>query len=147
MSFKLNRFSEARQDQVEQLIAYAELLGLTGRDLVAIGGKMDREKSKVKKLANMEIIKGFECLPIGRDRFGREMSLDFRFKLKTSAGNYNFTNVDGWNIWEVHSLKTKMKIDHPVNMYEYELPKVSYQTRSRYAMLLDVASGKFLLNF
>ena len=144
MSFKLNRFSEARQDQVEQLIAYAELLGLTGRDLVAIGGKMDRERAKVRKAANMEIVRGFECLPIGRDILSEHA---VRFKLKTAAGAYNFENIDGWNIWEVSSLKTKTTKTHSVGMHEYDLPKVHYRLRSRYALLLDIASGKFPLNF
>ena len=144
MSFKLNRFSEARQDQVEQLISYAELLGLSGRDLVAIGGKMDRERAKAKKVANMEIVKSFECLPIGRDRMTENAT---RFKLKTAAGAYNFENIDSWNQWEVFSLATKVRKMHYVGIWDYELPKASYQTRSRYALLLDIASGRFQLNF
>ena len=144
MSFKLNRFSEARQDQVEQLIAYAELLGLSGRDLVAIGGKMDRERAKVRKAANMEIVRSFECLPIGRDILSEH---SIRFKLKTAAGAYNFENVDGWNMWTVTSLKTKATKTYYVDMYEYELPKTHYRVRSRYAVLLDIASGRLQLNF
>ena len=144
MTFKLNRFSQARQDQVEQLISYAELLGLSGRDLVAIGGKMDRERAKVRKAANMEIVRSFDCLPIGRDTINEH---SIRFKLKTGAGAYNFDNVDGWNMWTVTSLKTKATKNHYVDMYEYELPKIHYRVRGRYAMLLDIASGKFLLNF
>lgn len=144
MSFKLNRFSQARQDQVEQLVAYAELLGLSGRDLVAIGGKMDRERARAKKVANMEIVKGFDCLPIGRDTIN---DYSIRFKLKTVHGAYNFDNVDGWNMWTVTSLKTKATKSHYVDMYEYDLPKTHYRVKSRYAMLLDIASGKFQLNF
>lgn len=145
MSFKLNRFSEARQDQVEQLVAYAELLGLSGSDLVAIGGKMDRERAKVRKAANMEIVRGFECLPIGRDRLTDD---SFRFKLKTTSGAYNFDLLDGWNIWEVVSLRTKATKTHAASIYDYDLPKTrSYRIRSRYALLLDIAAGKFLLNF
>ena len=144
MSFKLNRFSEARQDQVEQLIAYAELLGLSGRDLVAIGGKMDRERAKLKKVANMEIVRSFECLPIGRDQID---DYTIRFKLKTVSGAYNFELIDGWNMWQVVSLKTKVAKTHYTDMYEYDLPKNHYRPKSRYSILLDIASGKFLLNF
>lgn len=144
MSFKLSRFSDARQDQVEQLISYAELLGLSGRDLVAIGGKMDREQARIKKIANMEIVRGFECLPIGRDTLN---DYSIRFKLKTVHGAYNFENIDGWNMWEAVSLKTKVQKQHYVDMYEYDLPKTHYRARSRYALLLDIAGGRFALNF
>ena len=40
---KLNRFSADKQDLIEQFVEYAQLMGLSGRDLVAISGKLDRE--------------------------------------------------------------------------------------------------------
>ena len=145
MSFKLNRFGESKQLQIEQLVAYAELLGLSGSDLVAIGGKIEREKAKAQKIANMEIIRSFECLPIGRDVIN-EMS--DRFKLKTINGSYNFYNQDGWGFWEVLSLKTKVRKTYHVDMFGHELPKVKgYRVKSRYALLLDIAAGKIQLNF
>jgi len=143
MSFDLKRFSKDKQEQLEQFVAYAQLMGLSGRDLVAIGGKIEREQAKQKKLANMEIIKGFECLPIGSDSLH---DLNTRFKLKTSTGAYNFED-DSWSRWEITSLKTKVKRTHHVDTYEWDLPKTHYRTRQRYAMLLDIASGRFKLDF
>lgn len=143
MTFNLNRFSKDKQEQLEQFVAYAQLMGLSGRDLVAIGGKIDREQAKQRKLANMEIVRGFECLPIGADT---KHDLDRRFKLKTVDGAYNFDD-DNWNRWEITSLKTKVKKTHRVDPYEYDLPKTDYRTRSRYAILLDIAGGKFKLDF
>ena len=61
---KLNRFDPQKQDLIEQFVEYAQLMGLSGRDLVAIGGKLDRESKKEVKIANMAIIKGFDCLTI-----------------------------------------------------------------------------------
>ena len=145
MSFKLNRFSDDKQDQIEQLIEYAQLLGLTGRDLVAIGGKIDRLQAKQRKAANMVIIKGFECLPIGKDT-NTAWNLDKRFKLKTSTGTYNF-ETGGWDSWTVTNLKTKVKKGYNVDPYEYDLPNTNWSTRQRYTMLLDIANGKFSLNF
>lgn len=150
MTFKLNRFSDDKQDQIEQLIEYAQLLGLTGRDLVAIGGKIDRLQAKQRKDANMVIIKGFECLPIGKDT-NTARSLDKRFKLKTSTGTYNFETgaslTGGWDSWTVTNLKTKVKKGYNVDPYEYDLPTTNWSTRQRYTMLLDIANGKFSLNF
>jgi hypothetical protein len=143
MSFDLKRFSDDKKEQLEQFVAYAQLMGLSGRDLVAIGGKIDREQAKQRKLANMEIVKGFECLPIGSDT---QHDLNTRFKLKTATGAYNFED-DSWNRWEVTSLKTKVKKFHSVDPWDYDLPKTDYRTRSRYAILLDIAAGKFQLNF
>lgn len=145
MSFKLPRFSNDKQDQVEQLIEYAQLLGLTGRDLVAIGGKIDRLQAKQRKEANMIIVKGFECLPVGRDD-KTAWDLDKRFKLKTSSGTYNFDS-GGWDSWTITSLKTKVKKGYSVDPYEYDLPNTEWRTKQRYTMLLDIANGKFSLNF
>ncbi len=144
MTFNLNRFSKDKQEQLEQFVAYAQLMGLSGRDLVAIGGKIDREQAKQRKLANMEIVRGFECLPIGSDNTDHD--LDRRFKLKTCSGAYNFYS-DGWSRWQVDSLKTKVKLFHSVYSHDYDLPKTQYMTRHRYAMLLDIATGRFKLDF
>jgi hypothetical protein len=143
MTFNLNRFSKDRQEQLEQFVAYAQLMGLSGRDLVAIGGKIEREQAKQRKLANMEIVRGFDCLPIGADT---KHDLGKRFKLKTADGAYNF-EYDGWSRWEITSLKTKAKQGHSVDIWDYDLPKTDYRIRHRYAILLDIAAGKFKLNF
>jgi hypothetical protein len=143
MTFNLNRFSKDKQEQLEQFVAYAQLMGLSGRDLVAIGGKIEREQVKQRKLANMEIVRSFDCISIGADT---KYELDKRFKLKTDIGAYNFED-QGWNRWEVASLKTKVKKTHHVDTYDYDLPKTDYRTRQRYAMLLDIYFGKFTLNF
>ena len=140
---KLPRFSADKQEQLEQFVAYAQLMGLSGRDLVAIGGKIDREQAKQRKLANMEIVRSFECLTIGADD---KYQLDIRFKLKTVDGAYNFKD-NGWNRWEVTSVKTKVRQVRYVDPYDYDLPKTDYRTRSRYAMLLEIAAGKFKLDF
>ncbi len=36
------RFSPEKQDQIRQLVAYTTLLGLTGNDLISIGGRLER---------------------------------------------------------------------------------------------------------
>lgn len=143
MSFKLNRFPADKQDQIEQLIAYAQLMGLTGADLVSIGGKMQREQIKARKEANMKLINEFQCLKIGRDD---SIDLNNRFKLKTADGMYSLT-AGRWSVWTVVNTKTQAKHTHTANYYEYDLPKTSHRTRIRYAMLMDIALGKFRLDF
>jgi hypothetical protein len=47
---KLKRFSEDKHEQIEQLIVWCQMMGLTGRDLVSIGGKLDRMNSPETKI-------------------------------------------------------------------------------------------------
>lgn len=143
MSLKLKRFTDAKQAQVEQLIGYARLMGLSGTDLVSIGGKLQREESKSKKLENLKIVAGFECLPVGRDS---KYNLDARFKLKTTDGSYRFLR-QGYEGWRIHSSKTGLYQEVRVNYSEYELGRIGYYTKVRYAVLLDIAAGKIHLNF
>jgi hypothetical protein len=140
---KLNRFNADKQDLIEQFVEYAQLMGLSGRDLVAIGGKLEREQKKERKLANMAIVKEFQCLPIGKDS---PHHLSYRFKLKTTDGAYNFT-YDGWDRYEIVSLRTKVQRMVVVHSWDHDLPKTDHRTRARYAVLLDIASGKIKLDF
>jgi hypothetical protein len=44
------RFPADKQEQVRQLVAYAQLMGLDGKDLVSIGGKLDHIKASAEFL-------------------------------------------------------------------------------------------------
>jgi hypothetical protein len=144
ISFK--RFPENKQEQIRQFVAYAQMCGLTGKDIRSIGDKLDRERKAVERRQNMEIVKGFECLYIGNDakRFDKNCIND-RFKLKTARGTYNF-KYDYYG-YQVHSLTTKKTVNHRTDAYEYELPTRSYDELTRYATLLDIAHGKLKLDF
>lgn len=141
------RFSKEKQDQVRGLVEYATLMGLTGKDLVSIGGKLDRIKQSQERRRNKDIIDSFECLPIGTDarNRNRDASLDSRFKLKTATGAYNFES--GYSTWRVTSMTTKVTKTFHVNTYNYELGQVSWDRRSRYELLLGIADGTHQLNF
>ena len=52
------RLPEAKQPQVRQLVQWARLLGLTGRDLISIGGKLDRATAQQELRRNKEIALG-----------------------------------------------------------------------------------------
>lgn len=51
------RFPDEKQEQVRQLVSWSRLLGLTGRDLVSIGGKLDRYEKQQELRRNKEIAK------------------------------------------------------------------------------------------
>ena len=143
MSRKLKRFSDAKYAQVEQLISYSQLLGLTGADLVSIGGRMQREAKQAIKLQNMRIIEGFVCLPVGR----KGHTIDQRFKIDGPNNHYRFENR-GSDIWHVINTKNRKVKTHYPNPWDKEIPRAKHwSTMVRYAMLLDVASGMFKLDF
>ena len=143
------RFSKEKQDQVRGLVEYATLMGLTGKDLVSIGGKLDRIKQAQERRRNMEIISSFTCHLIGSDskepKHTHDNRLNERFKLKHVNGDYNF--VRGYDSWNVRSLKTGVELHHKTDGWQYELGRVDWSKRLRYAILLDIANGKFALGF
>ena len=143
MGLILKRFSEGKQDQIEQLIGYATMLGLTGTDLVAIGGKIEREKKKEQRIANKALIAGFEILPVGKRNSPSDKLI--RFKLKTANGAYNFERI--WaDQWEVTSLRTKAVLRATISQ-EYELTRGSYDEFCRNCVLLEIVAGNIKLNF
>ncbi|CAB4133509.1 hypothetical protein UFOVP257_231 [uncultured Caudovirales phage] len=139
MTFKLRRFSDEKQDQIEQLIAYATMLGLSGTDLVAIGRKIEREKHKLVSSTNLEIIKNIKVFKIENG-----IDIERQFKIKTANGSFNFEN-NGWNHWTVTSLSTNIKIGY--KPAETEFPKSSWQRIHFQCMLYDIATGAINLNF
>lgn len=136
------RFPAEKQDQVRGLVNYATLMGLDGKDLVSIGGKLDRLKASRLKKSNMQAVESFECLPIGKDS---NRDIDQRFKMVTVGGTYHFERSG--SRWTITSLSTKKSVRHNVDSWEYSLPKVGYERRHRYCLLLDISSGKIVLNF
>lgn len=64
------RFPPEKQDQVRQLVGFATLMGLTGKDLVSIGSKLDRIKlageKRQREAALVDLMD--RCSLIGKDR-------------------------------------------------------------------------------
>lgn len=146
------RFPAEKQDQVRSLVNFATLMGLTGKDLVSIGGKLDRLKSSAERTRNIEIAESFNCLLIGADNqlptHRQKYALNDRFKLKYPHGAYNF-EYEG-SSWKIRSLKTGVTKSHRCSYYsdDYALPRsFDWSKRRRYCLLLDIHHSKLQLNF
>jgi hypothetical protein len=138
------RFPADKQEQVRQLVAYAQLMGLDGKDLVSIGGKLDRLKAAAEYRRNRSLVESsFEFLNVGPDR--GEYALNTRWRIKTANGSYTFTSYS-WGHYRIRSNKTGAVRDHRPSE-DYSLGTGDYYKRRRYAMMLDVAHGVFPLNF
>jgi hypothetical protein len=134
------RFPDEKQDQVRALVNYATLMGLSGKDLVSIGGKLDRIKASRDRKHRLAIVQGFPIEPIGHDTGGGMMR---RFKLVTSTGAYYFEqNYIGWKI---KNPRTNKSIIHDPEYYEWG--RISYDLRGRYNVLMDYHEGLVKLNF
>lgn len=99
----MKRFEAGKAPQIEQLISYVTLLGLSGRDLIAVGGKMEREKTRQTRIQNDEIVKTFEVEKIGQDY---DIDHRHRFKVRTVNGSYNIEN-DGYSRFIATNTKSK----------------------------------------
>jgi hypothetical protein len=139
------RFPAEKQEQVRQLVAYAQLMGLDGKDLVSIGGKLDRIRASAEYRRNKSLVETlFTFLYVGRD--AGEYDLNNRWRIKTDSGSYTF-QAQGWDVYRVRSNRTGTVRDHRVVVADYSLGSGDYYKRRRYAVMLDVCNGLLPLNF
>ena len=138
------RFPAEKQEQVRQLVAYAQLMGLDGKDLVSIGGKLDRIKAAQEWRRNKELVESsFKFYHVGKDNDSYD--LNNRWRIKTTGGSYTF-EAHSWGEFRVRSNKTGVVRTHRARQ-DYSLGNGDYYKIRRYAMMLDVAHGIFPLNF
>ncbi len=135
------RFPAEKQDQVRGLVNYATLMGLTGKDLVSIGGKLDRIKLARDRVRNKELADSVRIEPIGKASMSTTVD---RFKIVTTSGTYHFQS--SYNTWKVTSLKTKVSKSHTPDWHDFGT-RARWQIRAQKSMLLDIATGTFQLNF
>lgn len=57
--FYFKRFSEDKQNQIQQLISYCSLLGLNGKDLVSIGNRLETIRKKTIRENNKKIAENY----------------------------------------------------------------------------------------
>jgi hypothetical protein len=99
-SLFFKRFPAEKQDQVRALVNYATLMGLNGKDLVSIGGKLDRikakrEKDRMRTIAE-EVVKS--CALIGNDRKSPRRD-PTRWTYTDGTGRkWKFDNAQYWSV-------------------------------------------------
>lgn len=132
------RFPADKQGQVEQFVSYAQLMGLSGRDLISIGQFMDRAVTRTKIKQNRELAQSVDCLPVGSSR------LDIEWKVKNNNGTYLFKSTRPGK-FRIRSVTSGTVIDHLTN--DYELGALTFDKLMRYNCLVDIALGKLTLDF
>lgn len=139
------RFPKEKQDQIRQLVAYVTLMGLDGKDLVSIGGKLDRLKAKNEIMRNRAVIdnmlKEKVIVTVGKDKDMRS-----RWAYITPAGRYYFSNADWYGVKIVNSKTGVQKSLPVVNFYNFGRYRVG-NNRELANVMLNVYHGDIPLNF
>ena len=139
------RFSPDKQDQIQELVNYATLLGLDGRDLVSIGNKLIRTAKSQERDQNRRLISTLNPM-----RIGQKFPISSQFKLQNSTGVWYYFYLDGWytptGAWNIKNSETKTKLFH-VASENYEFGSCSMRVQYFNNILMDIVRGELKLNF
>lgn len=136
---RLKRFDKDKHEQLEGLLQWCQLMGLSGRDLVSLGGHIDRMQQAEEAKRNRAIAEGYVCAKVGSDS-----EIDRRFTIETINGRYKFSD-DGWHSVEVTSYRTKSR--KIFRIPDYNVGSVNWAKRWRYQALVAVHCGTIQLDF
>jgi hypothetical protein len=136
---RLKRFDKAKHDQLEQLVAWCQMMGLEGKDLVSIGGHLDRAKKSAEAKANRELAQSIKFDQVGADKV-----MNTKWSLKTNTGRYTFED-SSWQRVYVTSNKTRVRKSFDLEWYE--IGRVSWRDRNRLQCALNIIHGEIKLDF
>lgn len=136
---RLKRFDPSKHQQLEEFIAWCQLMGLTGKDLISLGGHLDRLQQSAEVEHTKEIIKSYTL-----DKVGRDQQITDRFTMLRVNGRFRFDN-DGWDWVKVTNYKTKKFQRFPLP--SYNLGRLHWRKAWIYRAVLAVHHGQIQLNF
>ena len=136
---RLKRFDKNKHDQLQGLLEWCQLMGLTGKDLVSLGGHIDRAQKTAEAKVNRELAKSIQFDTVGVDK-----TMSNKWSLKTNTGRYTFED-SSWQRVYVTSNKTKVR--KSFNLEFYEIGRVSWRDRNRLQCALNLVNGKIVLDF
>lgn len=136
---RLKRFDKAKHEQLEGLLQWCALMGLSGRDLVSLGGHIDRAQAAAEAKSNRALAE-----TITFDSVGGDMSMSNKWSYNTPNGRYTFQEST-WGRVAVTSNKTKVRIT--IQIEQYQLGRLHWQKRERLNCALNIIHGKIVLDF
>lgn len=137
------RFPAEKQEQVRALVNYATLMGLNGKDLVSIGGKLDRIQLRREYETNREIVESMDLDTVGKDQDFRN-----RWSYEVNGVRYYFDDADWYSV-RIRSVATKKtKVMSLQEEYRFG-PRVWRYRGSPWVgnVMLHVYHGHIKLNF
>lgn len=136
---RLKRFDKNKHDQLEQLIVWCQMMGLEGKDLVSIGGHLDRAKKSAEAKQNRTL-----AATVQFDVVGKDTDMSGRWSHKNLNGRYTFEE-SSWQRVTVSSNKTKVR--KIFQLEYYEIGRVSWRDRNRLQSALNMINGRIVLDF
>ncbi len=116
-------------------------MGLSGKDLVSLGGHIARAEARTEATKNLEIARNF---PV--DKVGKDQTTSDRWSIKTIHGRYTCAG-NSWNQVQVKSNKTGQQKTFVPDHYELGRSRTSWRVQLLYRFVLDMHAGKILLDF
>jgi hypothetical protein len=139
---RLKRFDPEKREQLEGLLNWCALLGLTGKDLISLGGHIDRMQTRNLILQNRKLA---EDIPI--EKVGKDTDTNKRWIINTSTGKYRFEIFDSrWDFIKVISYKTQKKKQFALHD-EWDIGDIHWHRRTKYLALLNYQAGYIVLDF
>lgn len=136
---RLKRFDKAKHDQLEGLLEWCALMGLTGKDLVSLGGHIDRAQAAQEAKSNRVLAETITFDPVGNTT-----DMSNKWSYNTPNGRYTFQD-SSWGRIVIISNKTKVRRNSRVEMYQ--LGRMNWRTRDRLNCALNIIHGQILLDF
>lgn len=137
------RFAPEKQDSIRALVSYTTLLGLDGKDLISIGGRLDRLKVKRERESNKKIVLAMDIRAVGKDK-----DLRHRWAYITPDGTRYYFDQPSYD--DVRVRNAKSGVVKTVNYHEYyDVARVRSLHHHRYLanIMLNVYYGNIKLNF
>ena len=136
---RLKRFDKAKHDQLEGLLEWCQLMGLTGKDLVSLGGHIERSQQAAEAKSNRTLAE-----TITFDTVGGDTEMSNKWSYLTPDGRYTFQDAR-WGQITVVSNKTKVRKSFRTEMYQ--LGRMHWGKRDRLQCALNIINGRIVLDF
>ena len=136
---RLKRFDKAKHDQLQGLVEWCQLMGLTGKDLVSLGGHIDRAQQAAEAKSNRTLAETIKF-----DIVGSNNDMSNKWSYLTPNGRYTFQDAR-WGQITVVSNKTKVRKNFRTEVYQ--LGRMHWGKRDRLQCALNIIHGKIVLDF
>ena len=136
---RLKRFDKDKHEQLEQLVVWCQLMGLEGKDLVSLGGHLDRAKKSAEAKSNRALAESIQFDPVGADQ-----AMSNRWSHKNLNGRYTFEDS---SYDSVHVVSNKTKVRKTFRLEYYEIGRAPWRDRLRIQCALNMINGKIVLDF
>jgi hypothetical protein len=146
LSFR--RFSADKQDQVRALVNYATLMGLNGKDLMSIGGKLDRIAKRRELERDIVIAEELckSCTLVGNDKKAPNTRDIRRWTYTDGSGRkWAFNDADYWQVQVTSDTGVKKRFR---NLDRYDIGRAARNgSWNMKQTMLNLHHGKIVLNF